>query len=490
MTDDVRRLLKTLTVPELKSVAEKHGVDTSSCNNKKSYISAIGGAGITEEQVKTALGAAADGKTKEAQEMEEIDRDLREISERPSEPMEVPEDENVSIERSIDQALLLRPLFFEVDTATEQAWNRMILGDFPQALTLNRDSRSLMIDRLSTFHLYSTALSVRAAETLLRQMKGLDGRMSSGIKTALAEAKEAFMNGPPKRRETTLERLESITTKALEAYLGRSAEAEEELRKQLQEYASFGARVDGARELLEIAGQAKRAFDIEQYVGLLSQSKAQAETAKGSRMKEMDSSFDHVRTAIEAAKEAGVDTTDGEARFKDARKAFKDSDFLKAMQLLASIEQAVDSAHLKVVREDRDAEAKEIAQITSSIQEAEPDLEEAAMYGMDVNEGLLFVKSTKAALQHQDVVTAAKYSRRVRKLTKSMEKDLRKLRKEREGAKSTPGNPPSDKGTPRSAKEVEVAKNLDSADAIGRGTTGKAPAPSKKQKKWKGLLKK
>lgn len=489
MTDDVRRLLKTLTVPELKSVAERLGIDTSSCTNKKSYFNAIDGAGTTEAQVKDALDATRSTAASAAQEMDDIKKDLKEISEKPSEPKEVPEDEDVTIERSVDQALLLRPLFYEVDTATEQAWNRMILGDFDQALTLNRESRALMIDRLSTFHLYSTALSIRASETLLRQMKELDGKVSSEIKTALAEAKEAFMNGPPKRRETTLEMLESLTSKALESYLGKSSEAESELRKQLTDYASFGAHVQGASELLELAVQAKGSHDIEQYVALLSQSKARAEDAKSVRMKEMDNSFEHVRTAIEAAKEAGVDTAEGEAKFKNAKKAYKDSDFLRAMQLLASIEQAVDSAHLLVVSQDKEAEAKEIAQITTSIEEAEPDLEEAAMYGMDVREGLLFVKTTKSALQHQDVVTAAKYSRRVRKLTKSMEKDLRKMRKQRAVTKSDSdktekkGDSGTKPDTPAKAPEQMASTALDHSSSEGKST------PAEK-KKWRGLLKK
>jgi tetratricopeptide (TPR) repeat protein len=475
MTDDLPRLLKTMTIAELKSVAKESSVDVSSCRNKKSYINAIISAGVTEEQVKSALGAGAEKREEEAKEMEEIERDLKDISEKPSEPKELPEGEDVVIERSVDQALMLRPLFFEVDTATEQAWDRMILGDFSEAISLNRESRSQVIDRLSNFHLYSTALSIRASETLLRQMKGIDVKTSSEIKTALAEAKKAFMHGPPKRRETTLEELESLIMKALKAHLEKSEQAEEELRRALEEYASFGTHVNGPNEILEIAVQAKNSFDVEQYVGLLGQAKAQADRARAARMKEIEDAFEHVRMAIDAAREAGVDTSEGEARYNDARTAFNDSNFVRAMQLLAGIEQAVDNAHLQRVRQDRDTEAKEIAQITSSIQEAEPDLEEAALYGMDVREGLLFVRTTKTALQQRDVVTAAKFSRRVRKLTKSMEKDLGRLRERHlmaKGVTEAPGD---------GAKNVEPT--VKPAGQQAEATNGK-------EKKWKGLLNK
>ncbi|HIH00843.1 TPA: hypothetical protein HA259_01955 [Thermoplasmata archaeon] len=477
MTDDLSRMLKALTVAELKSVAEKTGIDVSSCRNKKSYIAALAGAGLTEQQVKSALGAEAEKKGKQAEEMTEIENDLKEISEKTDGPKEVPEDENVAIERSIDQALLLRPLFFEVDTATEQAWDRMILGDFAEAIALNRNSRSEVIDRLSTFHLYSTALSIRASETMLRQMKDLDHKAISQIKTALAEAKLAFMHGPPKRRETTLEELENLISKALRAFIEKSGQAEKDLREALEEYASFGVHVKGPHELLEIAVQAKNSHDVEQYASLIDQARSQAIRAKEARVREIEGTFENVRTAIDAAREAGVDTSQGEAQFDDARKAYRESDFVRATQLLAAIEQAVDGAHLQKVRLDRDVEAKEIAQITSSIQEDEPDLEEAALYGMDVREGLVFVRSTKTALQHRDVVTAAKYSRKVRKLTKSMEKDLEKLRKEHTTKTKVDDGQAEPNTVPAEGK----------ADAP---PGGQPPVRTRKEKKWKGLLKK
>ncbi len=474
MTNNLTELLGTLTVAELKSVAKRHGIDVSSCRGKKSYMKVLAGADLTRKKVKVAL------------DMEEIEADLKDISEKKAEPGDVPEDENISIERSIDQALHLRPLFFEIDTATEQAWNRMILGDFSEALKLNRDSRSLVIERLSTFHLYSTALSIRASETLLGQVTWSDAKVSSQLKTALAEAKKAFMNGPPKRRETTLEELENLTTKAFEAFIDKSQETEDDLRNMLEEYSSFGVHVKSSHELLEVATQAKSYSDIEQYAKLMDEARAHAERAKEVRMKEIDNAFEHVRVAIEAAKEAGVKTAEGQAMFTSAKKAFRSSKFAKAMELLASVEQAVDSAHEQRVRQDQGVEAEEIAQITSSLQQAEPDLEEAAMYGMDVRDGLLFVKSTKTALQQRDVVTAAKFSMKVRKLTKSMEKDLEKLREEHSAKmKSQRGE-----GDEPDQKSEQGDMPAQAPTAEGTGVNDPAAARTKKGKKWRARLRK
>jgi hypothetical protein len=333
-----------------------------------------------------------------------------------------------------------------------------------------------VIDRLSTFHLYSTALSIRASETILNQITWTDTKVSSKLKTALAETKKAFINGPPKRRETTLEELENLTTKAFEAFIDKSQKAENDLKKMLEEYSSFGVHVKGSHDLLEIATQARSYSDIVQYAKLMEQARAQADHAKETRMKEIDDAFERVGKAIEDAKQAGAETAEGQKQFTNAKKAFKNSEFAKAMELLASVELVVDGAHQQRVRQDREAEANEIAQITSSLQEAEPDLEEAAMYGMDVREGLLFVGSTKTALQQRDVVTAAKFSRKVRKLTKSMEGDLEKLR-EKHSAEKESQRDSGDKSTrtPTSDKT---------------STNDSAPAQTKKDKKWRSIIKK
>ena len=438
MADNLSRSLKRLAVSDLRAIAEKSGVDVSSCKSKKDYVQTLSQSDITEERLTELLEETKDKGKTGADEMEDVKNDLKEISEKPGNAKDVPEEEDVEVERSIDKALLLRPLFFEIDSETEHAWNRMILGDFAEAMRLNVRSRYEAVERLTNFYLYSAALSIRASETLLRDMKGLDPKMASELRTALAEAKMAFIHGPPKRRENAVEEIEALTTKAVEAFTAHTFGAEQELRDMLQEYASFGVRTHASHELLEIALNAKRSFDLGQYSDILGKARAQAERDKEARLKEIDDAFEQVKTAIEAAKAAGADTKSEESGLKDAKSAMKKNDFKAAIDLLAAVERTADSAHLERVRLDGAVEAREIEEITTSIRDAEPDLEEAAMYGLDVQEGLLFVRQTKEALEHRDVVTASKYSMRMRKLAKSMEGDIKRLRTERGVMKHIP----------------------------------------------------
>ena len=485
MQDDIRKILKRLTVAQLKDIAKEYGVDVTDCTNKKSHINTLTASGLTAEQVNETLSKM---EAKEFAELSEVHDDLERLADSRADSKDIGGEEGIHIERGIDQALMLRPLFFEVDSATEHAWNKMIMGDFPDALRLNMESRMQVMERVSTFHLYSTALSLRAAETLMREMKDLTGGVSSELKTALAEAKLAFLNGPPKRREQTLEEVERLTAKAIEAFSEKSVEAERELKEMLDEYASFGVRVGGAAEMLEIAATAKSSKDYGQYSLLMTEARRLAENEKKTRMRSFESAFEQVRSAIDAAKEAGVDTKEDEAQFKDARKAFRKSEFKRAMELLAAVEQAADKEHLKKVQEDSDAEEREMKEIIDSMRRAEPDLEEAAMYGMDVQEGLLFVRQARTALDHKDVIGASKYSRRVRKLTKSMEGDLRRMRAERDIVKHMEGAKCGECGKETLYSYPDGRTRCDECGHVF-STTGEDPSEAADSKKKPGMFK-
>ncbi|MGB2826404.1 MAG: hypothetical protein WBC49_07210, partial [Thermoplasmata archaeon] len=93
MTNDLLEVLGTLTVAELKSVAKKHGIDVSSCRSKKSYKNVLADADLTQQKVRSALDAGSERKDEAASEMEEIETDLKVISEKKSESKDIPEDE-------------------------------------------------------------------------------------------------------------------------------------------------------------------------------------------------------------------------------------------------------------------------------------------------------------------------------------------------------------------------------------------------------------
>jgi hypothetical protein len=112
--------------------------------------------------------------------------------------------------------------------------------------------------------------------------------------------------------------------------------------------------------------------------------------------------------------------------FKDlveARKEFDKEAFKNATELIASIERAADAAHAERLK-DSTLSAEQTRRVGDTLTMLRQAFEEAASYGMDVEDGLLFVRRAKSALDSRDVVSAAKLTRRAKARSGSIETDL------------------------------------------------------------------
>lgn len=433
MPDDAPRHLESLTVNRLKSVAKRYGIDVSACKHKKDYVQVLAAAGITEAQVSEVLGPGGAAKAKsveEAREVSDIKHEIETIAEKSPSDRVLPVQEDEDVERNIDRALLVRPSFFEIDSQIETAWNHMIMADYHDAIKVNSEARSKMLDRFSSFQVFSTALSLRAAESILTNLGDAQGGVDPTLKTVLAEAKKAFIEGSPRRREQSLEELEALTSKAYESFFEGSTKAEAELRTLLSDYESFGTQIQESRRILEIAEQARQSFNAAEYAKLIEEAKSAASRAKDVRASEIEKSFRTVRSAVIEAREAGAALTIGEDELASARDAFDKQAFRRATELLSSIERTADQAHLEVMK-DKDARTKQTTRVSTTIAGLEKTLQEAASYGLDVDEGLLFVSRAKGALGNKDLVSAAKLARHAKDQSEDLGAELDKQRIER-----------------------------------------------------------
>lgn len=438
MVQDSAHFLNELPIWKLKIVAEAFSIDVSACRYKRDYVEKVRSKRLTEEQVRKALankgkrpqvdGPLLDEPSRSsdsaAVEVKAVAQDIEEIANRPAETAELPQDEEKNVERNIDEALTLRPSFFDVDSASESAYNRMILGDFYGAIKINRETRLKCFETFSNAQVYSTAVSIRAADELLSRLAEGHHPAGAALKIALAAAKRSFINGPPRQREAALESLESLVEKAYESFAADTESEEGELRELLADYESFGTRTDEARRYLEIAAQAKSTFNIGDHAKFLNEAKQRAESAKALRTKEIDEGFSLVRAAAEEAREAGAETAPAESSLELARKAFEDGSFRQAIEMLSSVERAVDEAHLAQLRAQKDLETKQIGKVNVILGSYEPMLLEASSYGMGVQEGLYHAANAKAALGSRDVVRAVKHARRLKEVASPLEKDV------------------------------------------------------------------
>ena len=439
MPQDPSHFLNELPILKLKIVAEAYNIDVSACRYKRDYVEKVKAKKLTEEQVRNILAknqakpAAVEppAPAQPALDLTEVEKELAQIAAKPAESSGLPREEEKSVERDLDEVLVLRPSFFEVDSATESAYNRMILGDFYGAIKVNRDARLKCLETFSNAQVYSAAVSIRAAEELLSTLADDKHETDPALRTALAEAKKAFINGPPRQREEALEGLESLVAKAYEAFAARSESEEAELKTLLADYESFGTRTEEARRYLEIAAQAKTAFNIREYAEYIDEAKARAQTAKGLRAKEIDDGFKLVKAATAEAEEVGADTSAAAAGLGEVRLAIDDGSFRRAIELLSSIERAVDDAHIAQIRSQKDLEVRQSEKASVIVATYEPMLLEASSYGMSVQDGLYHAANARAALASKNVVAAVKHARRLKEIAVPVEKDVDMKRLER-----------------------------------------------------------
>ena len=432
MSKDPADFLNELPIWKLKAVAEYHRIDVTGCRYKRDYVDKLRSKKLTEEQARAALksaekrGEAKDTSEEAVREVKEIGEDLTSIAEKPVERMELPTGEDKSVDRHLDEALTMKPRFFEVDSANESAMNRMLLGDYHEAIKVNRDARIKCLDGFSTFQVYSAALSIRAADELLSKLP--KSKLEPGLHTAVTAAKRAFMHGTPRQREEALENLESLAMKAYEAYWSSSQETETELRSLIADYESFGTRTQEARRYLEVAASAKQSMNLDEHARLLAQAREAAESAKQSRAVELGNSYHLVRAAAAEARESGVDLQDVERDLADAKTSLDSGAFRRAVELLADVERVADAAHSQKLMERKDLEKSKLEKVNSVVTNYGPVIKEASSYGMNVQEPTYYAGNIRTALDRKDIVNASKFARRVKEIMDSMEGELDKKR--------------------------------------------------------------
>lgn len=430
MAQDSSHFLNELPIWKLKIVASEYKIDVSACKYKRDFVEKVKTKRLTEDQVRTALSRAKNepiemsANDEDAAEVKAIGADIKEISNKPVEPTELPQEDEKTVERHIDEALTMKPSFFEIDSTTESAFNKMILGDFGEAIRINREARMMCLGSFSAFQVYSAAVSIRAADELLSRMPDAGGRLDPTLRTAVAAAKRSFISGTPRQREEALENLETLAAKTYQAFIGESGQEEAELRVLLADYESFGTRTEEARRFLEIAASARQSFNLGEYIKHVRDARTRAEEAKRFRVKEIENAIPLVNAAAQEAKEIGVDTGSAESDLGEARKALEHGAFKRATDLLAAIERTVDAAHLEQIKRQKDLETRQLQKAALTVSSREPEVMEAASYGMDVQQQIGHITNTKYALERKDAVNAVKYARVLKDASAEMEKAL------------------------------------------------------------------
>jgi len=432
MTEGKSHVLSELAIWKLKAVASEYDIDVSDCKHKKDFVDKIAARKLTDEEIRAALEGAhkqqAEEERRPEDEVAAIGRDAEEIASRAIGPRDIPDAEDREVERYIDETMTSRPTFFEMDGAIENVYAKMVLGEYAEAVRAIREARVRSMETLSYFNIYSSAVSIRAAEEMLRRLAQAGEPIDPRLRTALAAAKKAFVGGSPRQREETLGDLEVLTLKAHDAAVTHAVEAEDELRRALAEYESFGTYTLQARQLLDVAAQARLALNFGDHSRFVNSARAEADKARESRVREIAYGLKIAAAATTEAKRAGAETASIEASLSDAKKAFEDGAFARSLELYYAAERSADAAHAEKMRAAAEPIDQRLRGLAADLSSIEAFLSEASALGMTVEEGAYYAGNARTAVSRQDPVTASKFIRLAKEFISAHQGELDKKR--------------------------------------------------------------
>jgi hypothetical protein len=208
------------------------------------------------------------------------------------------------------------------------------------ANTLENGTKVLDIMNEPTEHFIKLgmAFSISAAAQWVSEFEQV-GVDISKAEELLSKAKEQFLGGDyPKLNETISEVKDMIPQ-----YEKEQKQAAEEgissAERLIQQARGVGANVENAERYIE---QAKNFFEVENYgeVGRLAkEAKESAENARRKRIQSVSDGLLFTRSVIDESKGVGVDISEPEALYKEAKTAFGIGDFQKCSELTKQAEE-------------------------------------------------------------------------------------------------------------------------------------------------------
>lgn len=197
---------------------------------------------------------------------------------------------------------------------------------------------TMMEQPTEKFIKYGTAFSISAAGNWVSSLRevGVDITQAEEL---LSKATEQFIVGDFQQANQIMNEVKEIIHNLEGEQRGAAEKGISSTEKLVEEAKGIGANVDEAERNLQ---QAKNFFETENYpevARFLGQAKEEAEKARQKRIQSVSDALLFTRSVIDESKEVGVDTSEPETLFKDAKAAFGAGDFAKCSELTKQAEE-------------------------------------------------------------------------------------------------------------------------------------------------------
>ncbi len=301
----------------------------------------------------------------------------------------------------------------------DQARMRFEERAFDRVLELAHEALLLVHGTLDAFERSAWSYGILASQKLIEE-SGRVGRDVEPASSLLRDAKVAYVSGNLAANRDLLIKLQGAT-KALYSEevqrLRRSIYAAED---RIEQAGHVGADVAAAEEALTRARDAMQRAEHAKAVDLLAETERLANAAVDVRVKEIAGAIPATARLLEESKNVGAEVGEASRLLEKAKVAIDRKEYVLAAELVQRAERSALQAQHHQIQKAMELRLRQIERAQGVMNRLLPILDEAASYGIEVEEVRRVLTDAEEVLDQGDYVNGTILARRAEELTLAM----------------------------------------------------------------------
>jgi len=400
----LRAMLGGLSLRDIKTLAMRHGIDTSDSRNRGEIIRLI----------------------LESPKLTDVFDDLERSG---KEKAEVGE-HKAAAEDYLIRGTRTELDFGRVEDLLDQVRMRFEEHSYDRAMGLAREASTSLEGLINGFEKVVWGYTVLCCRKLIEDCGKAGNDVDEALKL-LGELEAAYVDGSFRQRLSQLRRLEEIS---LGLYSKEVQKARREIYR-VQEIVfqvnSLGADSSKTDEVLTEASDALRRGDHLLCIELCRKAEDLAEHARQECIKEIERSIPMTMTLIKEAENVGADVAEAERLLEKAQLAFDQKEYVLTSELVKRAERhAMQSQHYQIEKA-MELRRRQVEKAQDLIASIEPFIVEAEAYGIDASEARTLLLQAKDVLTKGDYVNGTVFARNAAEATRRLEAPLQEERRKR-----------------------------------------------------------
>jgi len=422
----VRPILAEKTVAELHALAVEHGVDLEGLTKKPDILDRIAASPAASRIFETPAGAVATEPKPESDVAEPAPPPGPDLQEQtPPEPTAAepparkepppPEAPHPDADGLLVQARNIDADFGLAEDILDQARMRFEERAFDRVLELAHEALLLVHGTLDAFERSAWSYGIMASQKLIEE-SGRVGRDVEPAAALLRDARVAYVSGNLAANRDLLIKLQGATKALYSEEVQRLRQKIYGAEDRIQQAALLGADVAAAEEALSRARDAMQRAEHAKAVELLSETERLAQVALDARVKEIAGAIPAAAKIIEESKNVGAEVGEASRLLEKARVAIERKEYVLAAELVQRSERSALQAQHHQIQKAMELRLRQIEKAQGVVNRVVPILDEAAGYGINIEEARRVLTDAADVLDQGDYVNGTLLARRAEEL--------------------------------------------------------------------------